>query len=171
MQGRKPTPTVLFDLHGRPNKSRKPNPNEPMPEGNLHDPPEHLTDSQQAGWWYAIEHAPPGLLKMIDRSILVTWVVAEDTHRLATIGLAKTGLLIKSPTVGLPIQSPYLPIINRQAGVIKDAINELGFSPAARPRIGAANGHVAPLRTTKAKADLGAPSLPLNTFLAEHPAH
>ena len=43
-------------------------------------------------------------------------------------------LIVKAPP-GAPIQNPYLPIVNRQALVMLKAASELGFTPAARPRI------------------------------------
>ena len=52
---------------------------------NLTDPPEWMSESQKQGWIYAIENAPDGLLKKLDRSVLVAWVVAEDLHRQASM--------------------------------------------------------------------------------------
>ena len=108
---------------------------EPKPVGELSDAPEWLTDSQRASWDYALRCAPPGLLKRIDRGALAVWVVAEDLHRQAVIAQSKTTLLVKTPKVELPIQSPYLPIINRQGLIMLKAASELGFTPVSRPRI------------------------------------
>ncbi|MEP7367815.1 MAG: phage terminase small subunit P27 family [Acidobacteriota bacterium] len=94
-----------------------------------------MSKTQRAGWRYAIEHAPAGLLKRLDRSVLTAWVVAEDLHRKASEMLEKHGLLIKAPNTGLPIQSPYLPVVNRQAGILLKAVEQLGFSPASRSRV------------------------------------
>ena len=47
----------------------------------------------------------------------------------------KYGMVVKSPTQGIPVQSPYLPIINRQAEIMLRAASELGFSPTSRSRI------------------------------------
>ncbi len=134
MRGPKPKPTYLKIVAGNPGH-RPLNAKEPKPAGNLEAPPIWLTESQQAGWRYAIEHSPHGLLKRLDSALLVIWVVAEDTHRQAAERLAKHGLLVKAPNTGLAIQSPYLPIVNRQADIMMKAAGDLGFSPASRTRI------------------------------------
>jgi phage terminase small subunit len=125
-----------------------------------------MTDSQKEGWRYAITHAPPGLLKRSDRSVLTTWVVAEDLHRAACEAQATAPLLIESPVKGVKIQSGYLAIINRQAVILMKAASELGFSPTARPRIGAFQDAAA--RSTK-KPPKDKPVKPLEDFLDENP--
>ena len=111
MRGRKPVPTHLKVLRGNPGKRRL-NDKEPKPSGDLTDPPEWMSESQKQGWIYAIENAPDGLLKKLDRSVLVAWVVAEDLHRQASMMIEKFGMLTKAPNTGQPMQSPYLPIVN-----------------------------------------------------------
>ena len=134
MRGRKPVPTYLKVIRGNPGK-RGLNKNEPVPDGALADPPEWMADSQKAGWNYAIENSPAGLLKRLDRSTLAVWVVAEDLHRRAAEMIEKIGILTKAPNTGLPIQSPYLPVVNKQAQIMLKAAEQLGFTPAARSRI------------------------------------
>ena len=134
MRGRKPVPTYLKVIRGNPGK-RALNTNEPQPTGDLLEPPEWMTESQKIGWTYAIEIAPAGVLKKLDRSVLVAWVVAEDVHRNAAAMVDKFGLLTKAPHTGLPIQSPYLPIVNKQAQIMLKAAEQLGFSPASRSRV------------------------------------
>jgi phage terminase small subunit len=117
VKGRKPKPTVLKDLHG----STEPrNPDEPIAEGDLQEAglaaaPEHFDDEQRQVWDEALRNAPLGMLKLIDAAVLETWVVAHVLHRKAVRAQAKFGLVIPAPNTRLPIQSPYLPIINRQA--------------------------------------------------------
>lgn len=43
--------------------------------------------------------------------------------------------MTKAPNTSLPIQSPYLPIVNTQAQIMVKAVEQLGFSPALRTRI------------------------------------
>jgi phage terminase small subunit len=43
--------------------------------------------------------------------------------------------LTKAPNTGLPIQSPYLPVVNKQAQIMLKAAELLGFSPASRSRV------------------------------------
>lgn len=115
--------------------------NEPQPIGNLLDPPVWLTESQKEGWRYAIEHAPPGLLKKLDRAVLTIWVIAEDCHRQASLKVAEVGMLIKAPNTGLPIQSPYMAILNKQAHIMLNAAAQLGFTPSSRSQISIDPGH------------------------------
>lgn len=82
-----------------------------------------------------VTNAPYGLLKQLDRSVLAIWVVAEDLHRESATKIAQYGLLTKSPNAGLPLQSPYLAILNKQAQIMLKAGAELGFSPSSRSRV------------------------------------
>lgn len=133
MAGRPRKPTMLKLVTGNPGR-RPVNSREPKPQGNLVDGPDWLTDTQRQSWNYAIQCAPYGLLKRLDRSVLVTWVVAEDLHRQAVEKLNKGALLIKTPN-GMPIQSPYLSIINKQALLMLRAASEMGFTPASRSKV------------------------------------
>ena len=134
MRGRKPKPTHLKLVEGNAGK-RPLNRAEPQPVGDLYAAPDWLTASQREGWAYAVTNAPYGLLKHLDRSVLAIWVVAEDLHREAAEKIAKFGLLTKSPNAGLPLQSPYLAILNKQAQIMLKAGAELGFSPSSRTRV------------------------------------
>lgn len=135
MRGRKPKPTYLRVLDGNAGK-RAPNAEEPQPVGELseHAPPSWLSDPQKEGWRYAMRHAPPGMLKRLDASILTVWVVAESVHRDASEWVAKKGSLIMGKN-GVPYQNPYLAIMNKQAAVMMKAAAELGFTPSSRTRV------------------------------------
>jgi phage terminase small subunit len=141
MKGRPPKPTALHrlqgTLHARHKRSRA---DEPMPEGDLGpDPPPGLTPSQANGWRYAVDHMPVGVLKMIDRGVLLIWVEAEDRHRIAMEMQAKLDqdaslkLLIRTPSGLAP--SPYNDILDKCAKTMIRAASELGFSPASRTRV------------------------------------
>ncbi len=96
----------------------------------------HLDERDpREGWAYAIVNSPQGLLKKLDRSVLAIWVVAEDMHREAAEKVTQYGLLTKSPNAGLPLQSPYLAILNKQAQIMLKAAAELGFTPSSRSRV------------------------------------
>lgn len=114
---------------------KKISPLEPKPVGDLRDAPAHFDDELREIWNYAIENAPRGLLKRIDSGVLETWCTSHALHRKAVSEVRKMGLLVKAPHTGLPIQSPYLPIVNKQALIMMRAIDHLGFSPASRTRI------------------------------------
>ena len=107
MAGRKPLPTAIKKLKGTLQKCRT-NPHEPQPAGDLVDPPEYMADGAKQAWRYAIESAPEHLLRRLDMSVLEVWSCAADLYRKAQIGIIKTGLLIKAPNTGVPMQSPYL---------------------------------------------------------------
>ena len=132
--GRPPVPTALKIIRGNPGK-RKINPNEPKPVGDLVEPPAHFDEDLRAVWQYAIENAPPGLLKKIDSSALEIWCEAHVLHRRAVGEVRKFGILVKPPKSDVPVQSPWLPIVNKQAFIMLRAIDHLGFSPASRTRI------------------------------------
>jgi len=112
--------------------------------GPLIEPPDWLTAEQKVEWTYAIENAPSNVLKKIDKAVLAGFIIAQDTHRKASVAMAQTELLIKSPTQGLPLQNPYLPIVNRQMVLMTRVASELGFTPCSRARIDA-GGTPAPL--------------------------
>lgn len=127
-------PTDLAELHGNPRKTGRAKPM-PAPIGDLTKVPEQLTEGQAEYWNYAIANAPPGLLKRIDATALMTWVIASDLHRQAVIAQNKLGTLtVESPNGAMLLQSPYLAIINRQALLMLKSGSELGFSPCSRPK-------------------------------------
>jgi P27 family predicted phage terminase small subunit len=141
MAGRRPKPTHLHKLQGTFNATRhgRGRAGEPIAEGDLHSPPRDLTPAQKDVWRYAIRHAPRGLLKRIDRDVLAVWCEARDrwnTARLMQAKLDASGelkLLIKGP-LGL-VESPYNSILEKTAKTMLRCATELGFSPAARPRL------------------------------------
>lgn len=141
MPGRRPKPTALHRLQGTFNATKhgRDRAGEPKPEGDLYAAPAGLTSAQRANWRYAIHHAPPHLLKKLDRGILKIWVISEDRLDTANRMQAlldennKLKLLIEGPLGLLP--SPYEDIIDRAAKRMFRAAADLGFSPAARPRI------------------------------------
>lgn len=139
MKGRKPKPTHLRLVQGNPGK-RKINRREPRPTGALSAAPDWFQPEQRVVWDYAIQHAPPGLLTLLDCDVLVIWCVACDMQRRAVLAQAKLDaagglpLLSRTPE-GHFVQSPYLPIINRQGQIMLKAAAELGFTPSSRSRI------------------------------------
>mgnify|MGYP001577336796 CR=1 FL=1 len=146
MAGRPRKATVLKLIEGNRGKRALPK-NEPRPRGDLRtaEVPAELTKAQSDVWRYALDNCPPGLVTYVDRELLLAWCVASELHararRLQATQDAKAvtdgepELLVM--TRGGLMQSPYLAIINRQAVVLRDLSNSLGFSPAARSRINA----------------------------------
>ena len=133
MRGRKQKPSALKILQGTARPCRV-NENEPQPRGDLVEAPAHFSPEQRAAWDYAIANAPRGLLKRLDLSVLEVWAVACAAHREAVQKLAVTGQVVKSPS-GYPIVNPFMSNMNRQAQIMLKAAEQLGFSPASRPRV------------------------------------
>jgi P27 family predicted phage terminase small subunit len=134
MRGRKPKPTLLKDLHG----SKKPrNQSEPRIEQALGSAPSYFDGEQCAAWDHAVRHAPPGMLRALDAKMLESWCVASVIHSRAVQELTEQRRLVapcpRNPAYSVP--SPLLGIINRQTAILARLASELGFSPAARPRI------------------------------------
>ena len=142
MVGRPPMPSHLKIIRNSRSK-KKPSVYEPQPTGDLKEPPAHFDAELLDVWQYAIQNAPRGLLKRIDSSVLETWCTAHVLHRQALAEVRKVGLLVKAPNTGLPIQSPFLPIVNKQALIMLRAVDHLGFSPASRTRNWPAAGSAA----------------------------
>ena len=134
MRGRKPTPTALKIIAGNPGK-RPINAYEPQPRSDLAAAPEWMTEHQKDIWREVVALSPPGLLKDVDASVFAIWVVAFDLYQEAGEKLARTGMLIKAPNTGVPMQSPYLAIVNKQAQIMLKAAAEMGFTPASRSRV------------------------------------
>jgi P27 family predicted phage terminase small subunit len=142
MLGRKPTPAALKKLRGSGNATReKTRGNEPKPPGRLSQPPSWMNARQKAGWRYALRHAPARLLTPIDSGVLSVWVLAEDQLRTAAQmqnklhADAPMRMLMKGGR-GVIMVSPYIGIMHKAGAVMIRAGEQLGFTPAARPRLG-----------------------------------
>ena len=138
MGGRNPLPTQVKQIKGTLQPCRT-NYHEPVPEGLLVEPPDYMPEGAKAAWRYALECAPPTLIRKLDMSVLEIWACAADLYRQAQAGIGKTGLLVKAPHSGVPMQSPYLAIANQQAQIMTQAALEMGFTPASRSRISIPN--------------------------------
>ncbi|WP_230598188.1 phage terminase small subunit P27 family, partial [Xanthomonas albilineans] len=134
MAGRKRLPTTVKQIKGTLQKCRT-NLGEPKPQGDLTEPPDYMSEGAKSAWRYALECAPPHLLKRLDMSVLEVWACAADLYRKAQTGINKSGLLLKAPNTGVPMQSPYLSIANKQAQIMTKAATEMGFTPASRSRV------------------------------------
>jgi P27 family predicted phage terminase small subunit len=126
-------------VKGNPGK-RAINKREPQPLGDLGEPPDGLSEAQRAIWIEAISDAPKGLLKRIDASVFLAWVVARELHARAMHAQSKLDAssplqLLMRTRNGEIVQSPYLPIINKQAAIMTKCAAELGFTPSTRSRI------------------------------------
>jgi P27 family predicted phage terminase small subunit len=140
--GRKPKPTVLHRLHGTLRTRHASRAREPVMTDDIDPlaPPADLSEAERASWQFAIAHAPRGVLKSIDTSVLRIWVEHEVRYILAKQKQEelnqRTGLpmLIKTKS-GDYVESPYVKIMNKTALIMLRAASELGFTPVARPRL------------------------------------
>lgn len=131
--GVKPKPTYMRVLEG--NASNRPlNANEPKPKEPLTDPPESLSDRQKEIWRRALSQAPPELLKSVDESVFKVWVISYDFHDQANTMVNKAGVFMKTKN-GVPIQNPWMAVVNRQSLIMMRAAAEMGFTPSARSRV------------------------------------
>jgi phage terminase small subunit len=152
MNGRKPKATVLHDLHGTAHVTRlRKRRHEPVPTNGIGPAPSHFTPEQKEDWDFAVQNAPAGLLFACDRGALEVFIIARDHHRIANSMQSRMDSdnelkLLVTSTVrvdasgkrtggGNIVPSPYLSIIASAAQRMLKAATELGFSPAARPRI------------------------------------
>jgi len=146
MPGPKPKPTHLKLLQGNP--GHRPLPvDEPMPDGDLHAPPEAMPARQQRVWRKCITDAPEGLLKNLDTNVLERYCAAKVTFDKANYEVDRLGEIVNGPG-NQPMHNPYLSVRNNAAKQMRVCSDELGFSPAARTRV-----KVSPKK--KAKSALG----------------
>ena len=144
-RGRKPMPNKLLQLHNtvRPHRHGK-RAHEPQAPGTLAEPPETLSPAAREHWTFAIAHAPP-ILAAIDRDLLATWCEAVATkHEASKLQQEQDRdsphkLLVKTSRGADLVPSPYLRARDRAAEVMRAVGSELGFSPAARARLGVAD--------------------------------
>lgn len=130
MAGRRPKPTALHRLQGTYNTTdHRDRALEAIASGNLTRTPDDLTPTQASAWRYAIKHAPAGVLYAIDRDVLRMWVQTLDRRNEAQ------ALLDAEDNALLWITSPCHRVIDRTTTLLIRLAGELGFSPAARPRL------------------------------------
>jgi P27 family predicted phage terminase small subunit len=118
---------------------RKLNREEPEPSGDLIEPPGWFSDRQRVLWGQAIRDAPPGLLRLLDSSVLEVFIVAKSVHEEAALKVEKFGAVVKGMD-GEHMRSPYVGILNQQSAVMLKCVAELGFSPSSRSRVKVSGG-------------------------------
>jgi P27 family predicted phage terminase small subunit len=140
----KPTPTPIKILRAGAKQAEKLKKKIIPTPGDLFEPPDWFSADQKEAWSYAIENAPRGVLRRIDKAVLAAFIIAQDVHQKASVAMQQTTLLVKSPKQDLPMQNPYLPIVNRQYQLMLRGASELGFTPCSRARIESGNVPQAP---------------------------
>ena len=142
-RGNKPKASALNRLHGTPGK-RKPG-REPVPRSGILLPSEQIDRVEHARpiWDHYLATAPLGMLKPVDVELLERLCIALAMARQAMDQVIELGLVVKSPEKGVPMQNPFLPIVNRQTEIARKLASELGLPVTARARLDAPE---APLR-------------------------
>lgn len=146
-RGRKPSPIELKLVRGNPGK-RPLNSNAKVlrqDEASAEDRPTMLLEDAVSYWDYALAHAPRTLIKKLDVYLLAAWANAaaryEHNIRLAAksdVIPVRGAKLADVPLTHRPIM--HNPYTSAARAYLKDMIvlaAELGFTPAARSRIGA----------------------------------
>src|SRR3954471_10705979 len=82
-----------------------------------------------------LENAAPGPLTPMDAPLLARLCVALAYADEANERLDATGMLVKAPNTGFPIQSPYMAVLNRQTDIARKLAAELALPPAQRDRV------------------------------------
>src|ERR1051325_10153600 len=90
----------------------------------------------RAYWEMYLANVAPCHLSPIDGPLLARLCVALAYADEANEKIEQLGLLIKAPNTGLPLQSPYLPVLNRQTEIARKLAAELALPPAQRNRVG-----------------------------------
>jgi P27 family predicted phage terminase small subunit len=134
VRGRKPKPTYLKLITGNPG-GRPLNLDEPEPDGDLRDPPAWFSPRQRILWDQTIRAAPPGLLRVLDSTLLEVYIVAKSLHEKAAMNIEKYGAIVKVPDARGHMASPYMRVLNQQALLMTKCISEMGFSPSSRTRV------------------------------------
>lgn len=116
-----------------------------------------MSDEQKAEWVYALEHAPRGLLRMLDRNIFAQWCIAScDLTRAELvirtegevvnrggdqrITINPDGTQVKTVRSASKVINPWVRARRDAFDRMMKATSELGFSPTSRSRITLAGG-------------------------------
>jgi P27 family predicted phage terminase small subunit len=133
-RGRPPRPIAQVKLQGdyRPYRHDK-RAIEPTAPGELKDcqPPQWMSESQRALWHDILERAPLGLLAAIDLELFAAYVEVVDCYNAAVKTQNELRLFDAQCAV-----SPYRKVIKDCLLLMVRLQSEMGFTPAARARLG-----------------------------------
>jgi phage terminase small subunit len=89
-----------------------------------------------AYWSMFLANAAPGHLTPIDAPLLGRLCMCLAYADEANEKIAISGMMVKAPNTGLPIQSPFMAVLNRQTELARKLSAELALPPAQRNRMG-----------------------------------
>lgn len=138
MRGRKPVPAEIREMTGL--KSSHP-PANPKPQKNKRPlagkpPLKWMNAMQKEIWKEGLALAPRSLLRELDYSVYMVWVMAQYSAIRASQRHEQAGgePVLVSPN-GKLYQSPFLSIIRQENLVMLRAADAMGFTPTAKMRI------------------------------------
>lgn len=133
---KKHQPTALKILAGNPGK-RPLNAREPKVEsrGTLDKPPAHVKGAARKLWVYLLKTMPKGVLTGLDVVQLEMYCQAYASYHEACAEVEKHGQIVLSPEKGIPMQSPWVSIRNKQAELMIKLGSSIGLDPASRAKI------------------------------------
>src|SRR6195952_1046230 len=137
-RGRKPKAVAAKIAAGNPGK-RSLNTLVPPPRAGAMLCPQVVQRNGRAMayWTMFLDNTAPGHLMPIDAPLLARLCMALAYADEANEKIETTGLVVKAPNSGMPLQSPYLPVLNRQTDIARKLAAELALPPAQRNRVGA----------------------------------
>jgi hypothetical protein len=136
-RGRKPKSVAAKAAAGNPGK-RSLNTLVPPPMAGEVLCPQAVARNERASayWGMFLANAAPGHLTPIDAPLLGRLCMCLAYADEANEKIEVSGMMVKAPNTGLPIQSPYLAVMNRQTELARKLSAELALPPAQRNRIG-----------------------------------
>jgi phage terminase small subunit len=146
LRGRKPKSVAAKIAAGNPGK-RPLTTMVPAPKAGDVLCPQAVARNERAlaYWTMFIANAAPGHLTPIDAPLLGRLCMCLAYADEANEKIEVTGLMVKAPNTGLPIQSPFMAVMNRQTELARKLSAELALPPAQRNRMGSyAAGEGAP---------------------------
>jgi P27 family predicted phage terminase small subunit len=129
-----PVPTLIKGLHGTLQPCRAVE-NEPEPAGSPSlEPPAWMNEFQRVSWRETLANCPSDLLRGVDTAVLVQYVIALDLYTKAAQEINEVGYTSRGYK-GIRTVHPAVHVMNSQSVILRQCIQELGFSPASRTRI------------------------------------
>ena len=136
-RGRKPKPVIAKIAAGNPGKRALTTLVPPPAPGEMLCPSVVERNARARAYWAMyLANAAPGHLSPIDGPLLARLCVALAYADEANEKIEELGMLVKAPNTGLPLQSPYFPVLNRQTEIARKLAAELALPPAQRNRVG-----------------------------------
>jgi P27 family predicted phage terminase small subunit len=140
LRGRKPKTAAEKLIEGNPGRRPITTMVPPPRQGEMICPRSVADNPRALAYWdMYLANAAPGHLAPIDAPLIarmcICWAIADQAYE----DMEKTGMLVKAPNTGLPIQSPYMAIVNRQTEIGRKLCAELCLPPAQRNRMGLHN--------------------------------